>query len=82
MYNQGDLPVIVTEVSITWTGNEDLKYIRWRFNSPFWTGNDDGPTVTAGTNYAVPVGSYRTVEFEFWGSDFSGSASVTVEAGC
>ena len=82
VYNQGDLPLIVTEVSITWTGNEDLKYIRWRFNSPFWTGNDDGPTVTAGTNYTVPVGSYRTVEFEFWGSDFSGSASVTVEVGC
>jgi serine/threonine-protein kinase len=82
VYNQGDLPLIVTEVTISWTGNESLRYIRWRYQSYFWNGNDDGPTVTAPTNYTVPVGSYRTLEFEFWGSDFSGSASVGVSADC
>jgi hypothetical protein len=82
VYNDGDLPVVVTAVTITWTGNDHLQRINWRFDSPFWSGNDDGPTVSAGTNKAVPVGAYRTVEFEFWGSSFSGSASVSIEADC
>jgi serine/threonine-protein kinase len=82
VYNDGDLVVRVSQVSITWTGSDHLRRIRWRNSNSFWSGNDDGPTVTAGTNKNVPEGSYRTVEFEFWGSDFDGSASVEIEGDC
>jgi hypothetical protein len=82
IYNTGDLPVFVTEVSITWTGSDHLRFIYWRFEGPFWTGNDPGPTVTSGTTKTVPVGTYRTAEFEYWGSSFDGDASVEFEAGC
>jgi hypothetical protein len=82
VHNDGELPVVVTEVQITWTGSDHLRYINWRFDSPFWSGNDAGPSVTAGTNKTIPVGAYRTVEFEFWGSSFDGSASVDIEADC
>jgi hypothetical protein len=76
------LPLVVTEVTITWTGSDHLRYIRWRSGSTFWSGNDAGPTVAAGTTRTVPVGAYRTVEFEFWGSSFDGTASVEIEADC
>jgi serine/threonine-protein kinase len=82
LYNDGDLVVHVSRVSITWSGSDHLRRIRWRFEGPFWSGNDEGPTVSAGTNKNVPVGTYRTAEFEFWGSDFDGSASVSFDADC
>jgi hypothetical protein len=82
VYNNGDLVVTVTNVSITWTGSDHLQRINWRFEGPFWSGNNAGPTVSSGTNKAVPLGTYRTVEFDFWGLSFSGSASVEIEADC
>jgi hypothetical protein len=82
VYNNGDQPVVVTRVTITWTGSDHLRRIRWRYESTFWNGNDSGPTVSANTNKTVPVGTYRTVEFEFWGESFDGSASVSFEADC
>lgn len=83
VYNDGDLPLRVTEVSITWSGSDNLRHIHWRFEGDFWSGNDPGPTVTAGTNKIVPVGTYRTVEFEFAGSTFDGDLEdVEFEADC
>jgi hypothetical protein len=82
VYNHGDLQLEVTWVSITWTGSEHLQRINWRFDSAFWSGNDPGPTVSADTEKTVPPGAFRTVEFEFWGSSFSGTASVEVDADC
>jgi len=80
--NNGDQAVLVSHVSITWTGSDHLHYIHWRFEGPFWSGNSAGPTVSSATSKTVPVGAYRTVEFEFWGSSFDGSASVSIDAGC
>ncbi|HMK08685.1 MAG TPA: serine/threonine-protein kinase [Anaerolineales bacterium] len=80
--NDGGLPLHVTHVSITWTGSDHLRRIRWRFEGPFWSGNDPGPTVSSSTSKTVPLGTYRTVQFEFWGGSFSGTASVDVDGGC
>jgi hypothetical protein len=72
--------VHITQVTITWSGNENLRRIR--LNGTIWSGFDDGPTVSVGTNKTISAGSSRTAEFEFWGSHFSGSADVHIDGDC
>jgi len=80
IHNTGDLTLHVTGVGITWTDNEHL--VRVRMNTTIWSGWDNGPSFSVGTNKTVVAGSSRTLEFEYAGHHFSGSASVSVDAGC
>ena len=80
IHNTGDLTLHVSGVGITWTDNEHL--VRVRMNTTIWSGWDNGPSFSVGTNRTVGAGSSRTLEFEFAGSHFSGSASVSVDADC
>ena len=81
--NSGDLPLNVTGVGITWTGNDRLTRIRWN-GSTVWDppGSVSGPSFYLPISRTVAPGSSRNLEFEFWGSDFSGSAFVTVDGDC
>jgi hypothetical protein len=47
-----------------------------------WWGNDNGPTFSRTTSKWIPAGQSRTLVFEYWGPDFTGSASVSVDADC
>ena len=81
IHNTGDLTLHVTGVGITWTDdNEVLRYVR--LSGTIWSGWDDGPSFSVGTNKFIGAGNTRTLEFEFYGFHFSGSASVTVDADC
>jgi serine/threonine protein kinase len=80
IYNTGDLTLRVTRVGITWTDDEVLRYVR--LSGTIWSGWDDGPSFSVGTNKSISAGSTRTLDFEFYGFHFSGSASVTVDADC
>ena len=79
--NTGDLTLHVTGVGITWTDDEEvLRYVR--LSGTIWSGWDDGPSFSVGTSKFISAGSTRTLDFEFYGFHFSGSASVTVDADC
>jgi hypothetical protein len=80
IHNTGDLTLHVSDVGITWTHDETLRYVR--LNGEIWRGWDDGPSFSVGTSKSVGAGRSRTLEFEFQGYHFSGSASVTVDADC
>jgi hypothetical protein len=81
IYNTGGLTLHVTGVGITWTDDEEvLRYVR--LSGTIWSGWNDGPSFSVGTSKYIGAGSTRTLEFEFYGYHFSGSASVTVDADC
>ena len=79
--NTGDLELRVTGVGISWT-NDHEHLVRVRMGTTIWSGWDDPFDFSVGTSRRVSPGGSRTLEFEFWGSHFDGSASVTVDAGC
>ncbi len=81
IHNTGDLTLHVSGVGITWTDDDEvLRYVR--LNGTIWSGWDDGPSFSVGTSRNVGAGGSRTLEFEFYGYHFSGSASVSVDADC
>jgi hypothetical protein len=80
IHNTGDLTLHVVGVGINWTGHDDL--VRVRLDGTIWSGRDNGPTFTVGTSKTIGAGSSRTLEFEFAGHRFIGSASVSVDADC
>ena len=75
IHNTGDLTLHVTSVGVTWTDDHE-HLVRVRMNTTIWSGWDNGPSFSVGTNKTVNSGSSRTLEFEYAGSHFSGSASV------
>ena len=78
--NTGDLTLKVTGVGISWTDYQHL--VRVGLNGTIWSGWDNGPSFLVGTNKSIGAGGSRTLEFEFYGHRFSGSASVSVDADC
>ncbi len=81
IHNTGDLTLHVTEVGITWTNDEEiLRYVR--LSGTIWSGWNHGPSFSVGTSKFIAPGSTRTLDFEFYGFHFTGSASVTVDADC
>jgi serine/threonine protein kinase len=80
IHNTGDLTLSISGVGISWTGHEDL--VRVRLDGTIWSGWDHGPSFWVGTSKTIGAGGSRTLEFEFAGHHFDGSASVTVDTDC
>jgi serine/threonine protein kinase len=81
IHNTGDLTLHVSGVGITWTnGGETLRYVR--LMGEIWRGWDHGPSFSVNTSKNIGPHTTRTLEFEFGGYHFDGSASVAVDAGC
>jgi serine/threonine protein kinase len=81
IHNTGDLTLHVSSVGITWTDHhETLRYVR--LMGEIWRGWANGPSFSVDTNRNIGANTTRTLEFEFEGFHFDGSASVTVEADC
>jgi serine/threonine protein kinase len=81
IHNTGGLTLHVSAVRITWTDHDEtLRYVR--LMGEIWRGWDHGPNFSVNTSRDVGANRTRTIEFEFAGYHFSGSASVTVDADC
>jgi len=81
IHNTGDLTLHISSVGITWTDdNETLR--RVRLMGDIWSGWDHGPSFSVNTSKNIGANTTRTLEFEFAGYHFDGSASVEVEADC
>jgi serine/threonine-protein kinase len=79
--NTGDLTLHVSAVGITWTNHDEtLRYVR--LMGEIWRGWEHGPSFSVNTSKNIGTHTTRTLEFEFGGNHFDGSASVTVDAGC
>jgi hypothetical protein len=79
--NTGELSLNVTWVGISWTGDDNMRSIRWD-GSTLWSGFDPSSPRNVSTSQTVPPGESRTVEYEFWGSSFDGEASANVAGDC
>jgi hypothetical protein len=81
IHNTGDLTLHVSAVGITWTDHDEtLRYVR--LMGEIWRGWDHGPSFSVNTSKNIGPDNTRTLEFEFAGYHFDGSASVTVDADC
>jgi serine/threonine protein kinase len=81
IHNTGDLTLHVSAVGITWTDHDEtLRYVR--LMGVIWSGWDHGPSFLVNTSKNIGPDNTRTLEFEFAGYHFDGSASVTVDADC
>ncbi|MCX6070769.1 MAG: serine/threonine-protein kinase [Chloroflexi bacterium] len=79
--NTGDLTLHVSSVGITWSSHDEtLRSVR--LMGEIWRGWEHGPSFSVHTNKDVGPGSNRTLEFEFAGYHFDGSASVDVDGDC
>ena len=79
--NTGDLTLHVSAVGITWTeDDETLRYVG--LMGEIWSGWDHGPSFSVNTSKDIGINRSRTLEFEFAGYHFSGSASISVDADC
>ena len=82
IYNTGGLVLHVTRVGISWSDDSEHLVIVRLGTSTLWAGWDSRPDFSIGTSKNVSPGGSRRLEFEFAGSHFGGSASVSVEADC
>jgi len=79
--NTGDLTLHVSSVGITWSSHDETLR-RVRLMGEIWSGWEHGPSFSVHTNRDIGPGSTRTLEFEFAGYHFGGSASVEVDGDC
>lgn len=81
IHNTGDLTLHVSLVGITWSNHDEtLRVVR--LMGEIWRGWEHGPSFSVGTDKNIGPGSTRTLEFEFAGYHFDGSASVNVDGDC
>jgi len=79
--NTGDLTLHVSSVGITWSDHHETLMVV-RLMGEIWRGWEDGPSFSVDTNKDIGADSTRTLEFEFGGYHFDGSASVDVDGDC